>query len=136
MAIANCALEPANADVIISQQVLPSLCVVCARSPFGQGAISGLMMALSVADASQYAAGALAHLSHHSLHNQELIGKEPGIMQRIASLLGDGDAGALHYCVLALANLGCASANQEKMAATPGLVAQVSSTRLEVCFNK
>ena len=50
-------------------------------------------------------------------------------MQRIAFLLGNGDAGTLHYCVLALANLGCASANQEKMAATPGLVAQVSSAR-------
>jgi hypothetical protein len=136
MAIANCALEPANADVIISQQVAPALCVFfCVRALMGmQGAISGLMIALSVANASQYAAGALAHLSHHSMHNQELIGKEPGIMHRIASLLGGGDAGALHYCVLALANLGCATANQEKMAATPGLVAQVSQVLLWKCI--
>ena len=68
------------------------------------------------------------------MHNQELIGKEPGIMHRIASLLGGGDAGALHYCVLALANLGCATANQEKMAATPGLVAQVSQVLLWKCI--
>ncbi len=84
------------------------------------------MFALGVADASQYAAGALAHLSHHSMHNQEVIGKEPGIMQRIASLLTDKNVGCIHYCVLALANLGCAVVNQEKMAATPGLVAQAS----------
>ena len=90
-----------------------------------QGAISGLLFALSVADASQYAAGALAHLSHHSIQNQEFIGREPGIMQRIAALLGDGNVDTLRFCVLALANLGCAAVNQEKMAATPGLVEQV-----------
>ncbi len=82
------------------------------------------MFALGVADAAQFAAGALAHLSHHSLYNQELIGREPGIMHRISVLLGDRNSGTLHYCVLALANLGCAAVNQEKMAATPGLVAQ------------
>ncbi len=84
------------------------------------------MFALSISDASQYAAGALAHLSHHSMNNQEAIGREPGIIQRIASLLGGKNLGSTHYCVLALANLGCAVANQEKMAATPGLVAQAS----------
>ena len=88
------------------------------------------MFALGVSDASQYAAGALAHLSHHSMHNQEVIGREPGIMQRIAGLLGDENVGSRHYCVLALANLGCAVVNQEKMAATPGLVAQASSGAL------
>ena len=82
------------------------------------------MFALGVAGAAQFAAGALAHLSHHSLHNQELICREPGIMHRISVLLGDRNSGTLHYCVLALANLGCAAVNQEKMAATPGLVAQ------------
>jgi hypothetical protein len=60
------------------------------------------------------------------MQNQEVIGREPGIMQRIAALLEDSNIGTLHYCVLALANLGCASVNQEKMAATPGLVAQAS----------
>ena len=101
--------------------------LVCQSANFErQDAISGLVFALGVADAAQYAAGALAHLSHHSMHNQELIGKEPGIMHRIALLLADRNVGALHYCVLALANLGCAAANQEKMAATPGLVAQAS----------
>jgi hypothetical protein len=94
---------------------------------YSQGAISGLVFALGVADASQYAAGALAHLSHHSMHNQEVIGKEPGVMQRIAAMLGDANVSSLHYCVLALANLGCAVVNQEKMAATPGLVAQASA---------
>ena len=98
------------------------------RSLRWQGAISGLVFALGIADASQYAAGALAHLSHHSMHNQELIGKEPGIMHRIAGLLADRNVGTLHYCVLALANLGCAAANQEKMAATPGLVAQARAS--------
>jgi hypothetical protein len=29
MAIANCALDPANADVIISQQVRPSIVCLC-----------------------------------------------------------------------------------------------------------
>jgi len=92
-----------------------------------QGSISGLVFALSVVDASQYAAGALAHLSHHSMQNQEFIGRQPGIMQRIAALLGDGNVDTLRFCVLALANLGCAAVNQEKMAATPGLVAQVGA---------
>jgi hypothetical protein len=48
-------------------------------------------------------------------------------MQRIAALLGDGNVDTLRFCVLALANLGCAAVNQEKMAATPGLVEQVGS---------
>jgi hypothetical protein len=61
------------------------------------------------------------------MHNQEVIGKEPGVMQRIAAMLGDANVSSLHYCVLALANLGCAVVNQEKMAATPGLVAQASA---------